>query len=156
MLEIIPKLFTYIFVLLIYLFIIKIIKMINTDIAVMSRKKSGDIAASTYLKLLNLRQSLDFPVFESYNISKDTIIGRDKRCDISIDDPFLSQRHSEILFREGVYYLSDLDSTNGTYLNGNKITGDPIELLNGDKIEIGQLKFIFVTDGQGEGVGDDE
>jgi pSer/pThr/pTyr-binding forkhead associated (FHA) protein len=143
--NLIPRLLSVLFVLLVYVFIIRIIKMVNTDIAVMQRKKNVAGAAGTYLKLLNIRSALDFHVEESYPISADMAIGRDRRCEIVIDDPFLSKRHCEILVRDGVYYLNDLDSTNGTFLNGSKVEGDAIELMNGDKISIGQLSFIFVN-----------
>jgi len=58
----------------------------------------------------------------------------------------MSQKHAEILTRDGICYISDLGSTNGTFLNGNEVLGDPIEIINGDKIEIGQLLFIYVTE----------
>ena len=143
--DLIPKLFSILFVLLVYIFIIKIIKMVNTDIAVMQKKKSSAGVVGTYIKLLNIRNSLDFHVEESYPIATDIAIGRDRRCEIFIDDPFLSQRHCEILVRDGVYYLNDLGSTNGSKLNGKSVSGDAIELMNGDKISIGQLSFIFMS-----------
>lgn len=143
---ILAKLFSYVFVLIIYLFIIKIIQMVSRDIEVMRRRKTSDIAAHTYIKLLNLRHSLDFTVSENYPILKDSVLGRSRKCDIPIDDPFLSQQHAAFLWRDGVCYLQDAGSTNGTFLNGNRISGDPIELLNGDRIDIGQLSFIYVTE----------
>ncbi len=143
---ILAKLLSYIFVLIIYLFIIKIIQMVTRDIEVMRRRKNSDIAAHTYIKLLNLRHSLDFTVEENYPVLKDSILGRSQKCEIPIDDPFLSQRHAAFLWRDGACFLQDAGSTNGTFLNGNRVTGDPIELLNGDRIDIGQLSFIFVTE----------
>lgn len=142
----IAKLLSYVFVLVVYLFIIKIIQMVSHDIEVMRRRKNSDIAAHTYIKLLNLRHTLAFPVEENYPVLKDSVLGRSARCEIPIDDPFLSQKHAAFLWRDGVCYLQDLGSTNGTFLNGNRAEGDPIELLNGDKIELGQLSFIFVTE----------
>ncbi len=144
-LSLVPRLFSFIFVLLIYIFIIRIIKMVSSDIAVMMKKKSsGNVG--TYLKLLNIRSSLNFPISESYEIAADVKIGRDRTCEIRIDDPFLSGVHAEILCRDEACYIHDLNSTNGTTLNGTPLRGDPIELINGDKISFGQLSFIYITD----------
>ena len=153
MLDIMAKLFSFAFIIIIYMFIIKIIQMVYLDIDTMSRKKSSDETTGTYLKLINLRRMLDFYVSESYPISRDVCIGRDSKCGISIDDPFMSQRHAEIIVRDGVCYISDMGSTNGTFINGNELSGEPLELLNGDKLQVGQLSFIFVTDSGEEGVG---
>lgn len=144
--EFIPKVFSIFFVLLVYFFIIKIIRMVNSDIAVMMKKKTASAEAGTYLKLLNIRSSLDFPVSESYEISADVKIGRSRECEICINDPFLSSVHAEILCREDACYLHDLGSTNGTMLNGEAVQGDPIELINGDRISFGQVSFIYITD----------
>ncbi len=144
--SLIGKLLSYVFVLAVYLFIIKIIQMVSRDIEVMRRRKNSDIAAHTYIKLLNLRHSLDFSVEENYPVLKDSVLGRSAKCDIPIDDPFLSQRHAAFIWRDGACYLQDLGSTNGTFLNGKRASGDPIELLSGDKIDLGQLSFIFVTE----------
>lgn len=151
MLDIMAKIFSLAFIIIIYMFIIKIIQMVYLDIRTMSRKKSGDEIIGTYLKLINLRHTLDFDVHESYEINRDIVIGRDKKCGIYVDDPFMSQRHAEIIVRDDVCYLSDLNSTNGTFLNGNEVSGDPIEIINGDKLDIGQLSFIFVSNKEEEG-----
>lgn len=144
--NLIARLLSYVFVLIIYMFIIKIIQMVGRDIEVMRRRKSSEIAAHTYIKLLNLSHTLDFSVAENYSLEHDVTLGRSGRCEICIDDPFLSQKHTAFLWRDGTCYLQDVQSTNGTFLNGKKVEGDPIELLNGDKIEVGQLTFIFVTE----------
>ena len=143
MYELIPRIITYIFTLIIYLFIMRIVKMIYTDIKTMQRKKGA--VGRAYLKLLNIRQELNFDISESYAISEDIIIGRSRKCDLSLDDSFLSDKHAKVLVAEDCFYLEDLDSTNGTYLNNEQVTGDPIELRNGDNISMGRVKWIFVT-----------
>ena len=141
--DILSKALTYVFVIIVYLFIYSIIRMIFLDIRTMYRKKSGGFA-DAYLKLINLRQDLDFMVEESYEISDDEIIGRGKKCDIRILDRYMSVKNSRIFKSSGKFYLEDLESTNGTFLNGEALTDKAVELLDGDKIKIGRVNFLFV------------
>jgi hypothetical protein len=46
------------------------------------------------------------------------LVGRHPRCDIVLDDPDVSRRHAELMFRDGVWVIRDLGSTNGTTVNG--------------------------------------
>lgn len=147
--EFVSKILTYIFVVIIYLFIYAIIRMIFLDIHTMYRKKSGGLAEA-YLKLINLRHDLDFPVDESYEIEQDEIIGRGKKCDISIADKYMSVKNSRIFKSSGKFYIEDLDSTNGTYLNGEPLGDKAVELLDGDKITAGRVNFLFVQPVKGE------
>jgi pSer/pThr/pTyr-binding forkhead associated (FHA) protein len=65
------------------------------------------------------------------------------RVEIRLDDPFASSRHARI-FREGpVVVIEDLGSTNGTYLNGELLTG-PQPLHDGDRIRIGDSEFSYL------------
>ena len=147
--EIFSKILTYIFVIVIYLFIYAIIRMIFLDIRTMYRKKSGGLA-DAYLKLINLRQELDFQVDESYEVSGNEVIGRGKKCDITIGDRYLSIKNSRIFKSSGKFYLEDLGSTNGTYLNGEMLRDEAVELLDGDKISVGRTNFLFVLPSKGE------
>ena len=146
--EFLSKALTYIFVVIIYLFIYSIIRMIFLDIRAMYRKKSGGFA-DAYLKLINLRQELDFMVEESYEIDGEKIIGRGKKCDICIVDRYMSTKNSRIFKSSGKFYLEDLESTNGTFLNGEALTDKAVELLDGDKITIGRVNFLFVMPEKG-------
>lgn len=147
--SVLSKLLTYVFVFIIYLFIYVIIRMIFLDIRMMYRKKTGGLA-DAYLKLINLRHDLDFPVDESYEISENEVIGRGKKCDISIADRYLSTKNSRIFKSSGKFYLEDLDSTNGTFLNGEPLSDTAVELLDGDKITVGRVNFLFVLPAKGE------
>ena len=137
------KILTYIFVFIIYIFIYVIIRMIFSDIQMMYRKKTGGLAEA-YLKLINLRRDLDFPVDESYEIEDNEIIGRGKKCSIIVPDRFLSVKHSRIFKNSGKFYIEDLGSTNGTFLNGTELGDVAVELLDGDKIRVGRVTFLFV------------
>ncbi len=137
------KILTYVFVFIIYLFVYVIIRMIFLDIRTMYRKKTGGLA-DAYLKLINLRHEMDFYVDESYEISENEVIGRGKKCDISINDKYMSMRNSRIFKVSDKFYLEDLNSTNGTYLNGKPLGDSAVELLDGDKISIGRVNFLFV------------
>lgn len=141
--DLFAKILTYIFVFIIYLFIYVIIRMIFSDIQMMYRKKTGGFAEA-YLKLINLRQDLDFPVDESYEVEDNEIIGRGKNCSIVVPDRFLSTKNTRIFKNSGKFYLEDLGSTNGTYLNGKALGNAAVELLDGDKIRLGRVTFLFV------------
>jgi hypothetical protein len=66
-----------------------------------------------------------------------TLVGRDKVCDIVLVDDCVSQRHAQIVAREGHWWLSDLDSRNGTFLNGEAVDGS-VTLRHSDRIGIGK------------------
>jgi predicted component of type VI protein secretion system len=62
-----------------------------------------------------------------------TLIGRNESCDLIVSDPLVSRRHCQISW-DGVYCtVEDLGSTNGTFVNGRRVTG-PVLLSNGDML----------------------
>ena len=75
------------------------------------------------------------------------IIGRDVVSDVQIDDRQVSRQHAEITHTPGGYYLRDLGSKNGTYLNGEAISDKPHPIRNGDEIGIALCaKMTFIED----------
>lgn len=71
-----------------------------------------------------------------------TLIGRDPGCDIVIDSPVVSARHFIILNRKGSYSLEDLDSMNGTFVNGQRLARRT-RLFSGDRISVVGLTLVF-------------
>jgi ABC transport system ATP-binding/permease protein len=68
------------------------------------------------------------------------IIGRDKSCDLVLESSSVSRRHAEAFKKDNVYTINDLGSTNGTYVNGVKITSTR-RLEPSDVILIGTTKL---------------
>lgn len=71
-----------------------------------------------------------------------TVVGR-QGADITVADPALSSRHFEIENRGAEFLIRDLESTNGTRVNGRLIRAT--ELRSGDRIEAGTSHFLFRT-----------
>lgn len=67
-------------------------------------------------------------------------LGRDVNNSIVIDDPFASTEHAVLTFRGRDWYVEDLGSTNGTYVNGNRVDG-VAPLGYGDELQIGQVRL---------------
>ena len=63
------------------------------------------------------------------------LIGRDERCNLVISDRLVSRRHARICLDGAQYYLEDLHSKNGTFVNGREIS-EPHSLQDGDEIQI--------------------
>ena len=74
-----------------------------------------------------------------------TILGRDDGADIILDDPGISRRHSELRVttdgRHFVTTIRDLGSTNGTYVNGERISSEHLE--DGDRVTVGRTSITF-------------
>lgn len=69
-------------------------------------------------------------------------IGRDPAGDICIDDPTVSWEHARILTRDGAPAIVDLGSSNGSYVNGERV--DQSLLLTGDSVQFGDAGFRVV------------
>ena len=69
------------------------------------------------------------------------VIGRSKDCDIQISDPNASRRHAELRQEGAAYWLIDLDSTNGSSVNGHRTARSKLE--SGDMITIGSTELLF-------------
>lgn len=64
-------------------------------------------------------------------------IGRADGCDLRLADTYVSSFHARIFSRDGSWFLEDLGSTNGTYLNQRKVTS-ATELHAGDRVKLGK------------------
>ena len=70
-----------------------------------------------------------------------TVIGRETTCDVRIPVPAVSQKHCRLTLDGTALRLTDLDSTNGTFHNGNRVK--EAELSAEDKLTIGPVTFII-------------
>lgn len=70
-----------------------------------------------------------------------TLIGRLENCDVILDSPEVSRRHALIRQTGETYFLEDLDSSNGTYVNDERIK--QVELHEGDLIQISKFHLLF-------------
>ncbi len=75
-------------------------------------------------------------------LERDTVtIGRALDNDLVVEGPLVSRHHAEIRQQYGRFYLTDLQSTNGTLLNGRRVVGS--FLADGDRIRIGDVELRF-------------
>lgn len=68
-------------------------------------------------------------------------LGRDSHCDIQLEDSETSRNHAEIDYTDGDYVLRDLKSSNGTFVNGNRISEHVLRV--GDRVQIGKRLMLF-------------
>jgi pSer/pThr/pTyr-binding forkhead associated (FHA) protein len=90
--------------------------------------------------------SMDGLVLKEITLAKERMtIGRKPHNDIQIDNLAISGEHAVLVTILNDSFLEDLNSTNGTYVNGKAIKKQ--QLQNGDTVEIGKYKIKFVHDG---------
>ena len=92
---------------------------------------------------LRVEQAMGLRSGDEYDLRDGATVGRGEKADIRIEDPFASSRHARVSRQGDVLVLEDLNSTNGTWLNGSPLDG-PQPLHPGDKIRIGDNEFTFL------------
>lgn len=147
-LNIISIVLQYSLLALIYYFIFKVIKVVYYELKnseevsrtrMLLRSDQAD-PISGYLRVLDSGGiKLDSANFK---LGEVTSIGRSQTNDIIINDNFVSHEHACITVYKNQYWLSDLNSTNHTYLNGHLIDGE-VALTPGDVIKIGAVTFKY-------------
>ena len=74
----------------------------------------------------------------TYSLEGDQLtIGRDSSNGVAINDAEVSRKHARLTFQGGKYILEDLGSTNGTFVNGQRLAG-PAVLKSGDVVSLGE------------------
>ena len=88
-----------------------------------------------YISILQENQSVDN---KQVFLQAELRIGRDPACEILVDDETVSNQHARLWYRNKQWWIEDLLSTNGTYLNDERID-TPTILISGDEIRVGKV-----------------
>jgi hypothetical protein len=79
---------------------------------------------------------------EAFGVGPGLVIGRALACEITIEDSYASGRHARLYDRDGHVYIEDMNSTNGTYVNGTRVSTQQL-LRPGDVVRIGDTELKF-------------
>jgi len=69
-------------------------------------------------------------------VSGNMVMGRAAECDLPLEDTFVSQQHARLFAKNGSWYVEDLGSTNGTFVNDQRL-GAPAMVQPGDRVRVG-------------------
>ncbi|NPV78202.1 MAG: FHA domain-containing protein [Anaerolineae bacterium] len=96
--------------------------------------------ASQRFPVINIAQlDSDDLAGRDYQVSE-VIIGRDESCDYPIPDETVSSRHSRLSFHHNQWWVEDLLSTNGTFLNEERIYTSTV-IISGDELRCGKVNL---------------
>lgn len=104
-------------------------------------KRQGELIAARQPPPLTLATDKDSPPLTRYYSSPEVILGRESTCDFPINDQTVSARHARLSYHQHQWWLEDLASTNGTYLNGETVNA-PVVITHGDNLRLGQVGVI--------------
>ncbi|MEP7158631.1 MAG: FHA domain-containing protein [Chloroflexota bacterium] len=124
------------FLALIYVFFYYVARALWQDL------RSGVAGAGRALARLHVVGSPEGRPQAGTSIALDAVnsLGRDVNNSIVIDDSFVSAEHALLTFRGRAWYVEDRGSTNGTWLNGQRVEG-MLPLGYGDELQVGQVRM---------------
>jgi hypothetical protein len=132
---------------LLYLFVWRALRVVIRDVSAASRSqpaaavasakrgRGGPVARSAPTELV-VRSPDGHPRVIPLD-GQDITFGRAETSTVVISDPFVSDAHARVYYRDGAWVIDDLGSTNGTYLNQARVT-QPQPLAAGDQLAIGK------------------
>jgi predicted component of type VI protein secretion system len=130
------------FIALLYFFVFQVIRVISREMRTVADPRAvasdwDDVSGALRVEDPGKTNLYSGQVFELEPVN---VIGRDRRATIPVEHSFVSSEHSQISWEEGQWWASDLRSTNGTYVNGSRITVGTA-LQPGDEIQVGDVTF---------------
>lgn len=132
------------FVLLIYVFLFHVFRATVRELAVTAARMPGSEGAQPGAVLIvedpgdaSLRAG------DALRVPPMATLGRGAANDLVIDDPHVSAHHAALQFERGQWWLRDLESSNGTLLNGEPVR-TVVALRAGDVLQCGRVRFRFV------------
>jgi len=105
------------------------------------RRQSRLLGATVNPVLVMTRQGSDPPAMYRFT-SPEVTIGRDTTCECRLDDPIVSARHARLSFHHSQWWIEDLHSRNGTFLNDEPVRSQVV-VTSGDSLRCGTLIFLI-------------
>ena len=124
------------FLALLYVFLFAVVRVLLRDLRAAAREPGAELGRLVVVE----SPSGDPPQGAVFPLDAVTTLGRDVNNTIVVEDPFASSDHAALTFRGRRWYIEDLGSTNGTYLNGSPVEG-VAPLGFGDEIQIGKVRM---------------
>ena len=110
-------------------------------------QQQGKLLASRIVPPISLTIARGEPAPQvRHFVQPEVTIGRDPACECPVDDEAISARHARLSFHHNQWWLEDLDSTNGTQLNQEKLTM-PTVVISDDEFKCGDTRFIISLSG---------
>lgn len=128
--DVVLALLRIIFLGLIYLFVWQVARAIGSHVGISVRRKRKEGTKILFVRS-DTQQGMEVEV------SSATVMGRSAESDLVLEDPYASDFHMRLVAQDDGLMLHDLGSTNGTYVNGRRVTV-PTQLRRGDTIQIGK------------------
>jgi pSer/pThr/pTyr-binding forkhead associated (FHA) protein len=129
----------FLFLALLYLFIARAIRIIHLDLVGqrVPRAKGQRKRAPRrgHPKSITVAEP-DKPV-KVVQLDDEVTFGRGEACRVPLDDTYVSTMHARLFSKDGTWFVEDLGSTNGTYLNRVKVTA-PAPIGVGDEVRVGK------------------
>ena len=101
-------------------------------------KQQGQLLAARQPPPITLTTDVDTQAFTRQYSSPEIILGRETACDFPVNNQTISARHARLSYHQNQWWLEDMASTNGTYLNDEAITA-PVVITHGDEIRLGKV-----------------
>jgi hypothetical protein len=126
----------FLFLALLYVFLFAVVRVLVRDLRAAAREPGIELGR---LRVLASPEG-EPPVGVVFGLDAVTTLGRDVNNAIVVEDRFASAEHAILTFRGRTWYVEDLGSTNGTFVNGSEVDGlAPISF--GDELQIGQVRL---------------
>ena len=103
-------------------------------------RAKSELARSAQIPPITISPILEGEVNALEFVNSEVILGRDTSCNFSIQDETISSRHARFSFHHNQWWLEDLNSTNGTYLNDDRVF-TPTVVISGDEVRCGQIEL---------------
>lgn len=131
------------FIVLLYLFLMQVVIAITRDLKVTAASTASEQKGPPVLgHLVVIDGSNSLMPGTSFNLEPETTIGRGPTNTIQLPDNFISGAHTRLRYHNGLWYVTDAGSRNGTYVNGQR--SDPGQMLTakpGDLVQVGFIRF---------------
>ncbi|MGH2560982.1 MAG: FHA domain-containing protein [Thermomicrobiales bacterium] len=131
---------------LLYLFLYQVARVTMREIVLLARRdEERPATGQTFAHLIVMDPAAsELTTGETFSVASRTIVGRHVTCDVIIEEPYVSGEHAELSAVSGQWFLRDLSSTNGTFLNGERLDGYA-DIHPGDVVQFGRVKLEFVS-----------
>ena len=132
-----------IFIILLYVIIYYALKIMYKDVKGGGRRRTSQGKKSYGIEVMEVVGNSNLKKGAVVPIRGIVTIGRKNDNSIVLSDQHVSSNHARFVIKNNILFIEDLNSTNGTYVNGKKVEGK-VKLFGKDEIKIGSTSFMVL------------